>query len=241
MDEYRFKIDAYTPDSLPMARLAEYMADLAALLGNVESVHFSRLETGSTVLVHKVEEEAVPKVSARLGALRRGEPDTDVERAYRSLDKRLAEDNAVGELRVSGSVVRFLGRDAPKPIQYGSVSESGSLDGVLVSVGGKDKFAHVILADRDRTFSNIDVSRELARELASHLYGGPLRLHGVGRWQRTEEGEWQLQRFRASTFEVLGDSALEDVVESLQGVKGGWSDVEDPFAYLSELRDGPTH
>jgi hypothetical protein len=27
--EYRFKIDAYTPNTIPMARLSQYMAELA--------------------------------------------------------------------------------------------------------------------------------------------------------------------------------------------------------------------
>ena len=29
--EFRFKIDCFTPETIPMARLAEYMADLADL------------------------------------------------------------------------------------------------------------------------------------------------------------------------------------------------------------------
>jgi hypothetical protein len=31
--EYRFRIDAFTPETMPMARLAEYMSQLAQLLG----------------------------------------------------------------------------------------------------------------------------------------------------------------------------------------------------------------
>jgi hypothetical protein len=46
--EYRFHIDAFTPASMPMVHLAEYMAALAAFLGQVERVHFVRLEGGST-------------------------------------------------------------------------------------------------------------------------------------------------------------------------------------------------
>ena len=49
--EYRFTIDAYSPETLPMSRLAEYMAEVARLLGKVDQVHFVRLEPGSTVLV----------------------------------------------------------------------------------------------------------------------------------------------------------------------------------------------
>ncbi len=58
--EFRLKIDAYSPKTIPMASLASYMNDLARLLGELASVHFVRLEEGSTVLVH----EAVPDVHA---------------------------------------------------------------------------------------------------------------------------------------------------------------------------------
>jgi hypothetical protein len=45
-----------------MARLAEYMTELATILGEPAYVHFVRLKSGSTRLVHKVQFEAMPKV-----------------------------------------------------------------------------------------------------------------------------------------------------------------------------------
>ena len=47
--EYRFRIDVFKPDTMPMGRLAEYMADLSQLLGEKEQVHFVRLEEGSKI------------------------------------------------------------------------------------------------------------------------------------------------------------------------------------------------
>ena len=47
MDEkrqYRLRIDAFSVENLPMARLAEYMTELAKLLGEREHVHFAHLE-----------------------------------------------------------------------------------------------------------------------------------------------------------------------------------------------------
>lgn len=58
---YRFVIDeSFTPDTLPMWRLAEYMTDMADLLGEKSYVHFVQIEGGSTVLVQDVEHEAYP-------------------------------------------------------------------------------------------------------------------------------------------------------------------------------------
>ena len=75
--EYKFRIEAYTPDTLPMERLAEYMADLAKVLGEPASVHFVRLDPGSTVLVQKVDEEAEPKVRQRVQKVHSGDGPPD--------------------------------------------------------------------------------------------------------------------------------------------------------------------
>src|SRR6516225_7659560 len=93
--EYRLKIDVFSIESLPMSRLAEYMAELARLLGEEERVHFSHLEPGSTVLVSNIEEPAAPKVTDRLQKVREGHAPKDAMQAYRALDTLLAKDNAV--------------------------------------------------------------------------------------------------------------------------------------------------
>ena len=42
--EYRFEIDAFTPDTIPMARLAQYLGDIARMMGQEASVHFARVD-----------------------------------------------------------------------------------------------------------------------------------------------------------------------------------------------------
>ena len=39
-EEYRFRIDAFSPETLPMARLAEYLRQLAVILGEPNDVPF---------------------------------------------------------------------------------------------------------------------------------------------------------------------------------------------------------
>ena len=41
-EEIEFVIDAYTRESMPMAKLAQYLADLAVMLGNKTSVHLRK-------------------------------------------------------------------------------------------------------------------------------------------------------------------------------------------------------
>lgn len=143
--EYRFRIDAFTPATMPMARLAEYMADLASLLGHAERVHFVRVEEGSVVLVQQIDPEGAPVVEARVKGIGCGEGHSDARRAFQALDQRLAQDNATGVLLepTGAEVIRFLGRDRAKPVVYGSFRQQGSIDGILVRIGGKDESVHL--------------------------------------------------------------------------------------------------
>ena len=79
--EYKFIIDVFKPDTISMARLAEYMADLARLLGSEAQVHFDRLEESSLALVQTIEPAAYSTVQGRIRALEAGTPDDDLRKA----------------------------------------------------------------------------------------------------------------------------------------------------------------
>ena len=238
-----FYIDAYSPDTIPMAKLAEYMADFAALLGRDNAVHFAGLEPGSTKIAARVEFEDVPKVTTRLHEIRRGNPPKDAAKLFEQIDARLANDNAVGRILVEGEdgaapaeLLAFPGRTRPKAQSYGPFTQDGHLDGVLISVGGKDETISIRLQNGDMTYANCDTTRTVARELGKHLFE-PVRIHGSGRWMREADARWTLIRFRVHRFEGLETVSLRDTVTALRAVRGsGWKDQADPLAELDDLR-----
>src|SRR5689334_5282075 len=118
--EYKFEIDAFSPTTIPMSRLAEYLTDLARMIGNEKSVHLLRIDQGSTAPVLMVEWEAEPKVRERLRAVKYREAPPTAMEAMRNIDKRLAEDNAKGTLLdpAGTKVVNFPGRDRNKQLTY---------------------------------------------------------------------------------------------------------------------------
>lgn len=238
-----FYIDAYSPATIPMAKLAEYMADFAALLGKEHGVHFDHLEPGSTKIVSRIEYEDAPKVTNRLRDISRGNLTKETAKLMAQIDERLANDNAVGRIyeqnedgEAVAQLIEFPGRTRPKPQSYGPFNQEGSLDGVLIAVGGKDETAHIRLQNGDITYSSCETNRALARELAKHLFE-PVRINGTGRWIRETDGQWSLQRFRIQSFSALENSSLRDTVDALRAVQGsGWKDISDPLAELDNLR-----
>jgi hypothetical protein len=240
--EYRFTIaDSFTPQTLPMERLAEYVAALANLLGEKDNVHFHSIEPGSAVLVAIIDAPAQPKVRERVVAVRDGQGPSDARRAFGDLDELLRKDNATGVLsdEAGDVIVPFPGRNRPEPLVYGPFRQDGTIDGQLIRVGGKDETVPVHLRDGAIIHTGLICTPEIARRIAPHLYGPTLRVHGTGTWFRTGAGEWDLRSFRINDFEVLDDIPLLTVVGNLRKVKGSdWSQVPDPVRALLAERHG---
>jgi hypothetical protein len=236
--QYEFKIDAFTPETLPMARLAEYMSDLAEMLGNTEHVHFVKLRKSSTVIVHAVEWEAAPKIQERVEAIKQGEAPQEALKAFRAIDNRLASDNATGLLIAPAGrkVIDFPGRSRQKVATYSPISQSGTLDGILIRVGGEGDQVPVHLVEGDTTHI-CHATREVAKGIAHHLYGAPLRVTGNGKWRRDEDGLWKMDRFIIAEFKALKNETLNDAVGRVRAAAGPVQD-EDQIVKLREIRSG---
>jgi hypothetical protein len=238
-EEYEFHIDAYTPTTIPMARLAQYLSELAALIGQTERVHFTRLKSGSVQIVAKVEREAAPKVRVRLQNALDPEAPPDVRRPYIRLDEMLRADNAVAKLmRGSANIVRFPGRTGARSPRMGPFTEQAEVDGRIVRIGGTDDTAHALIEDGEGEVWSAECTRELAIQLAHYLYGDPLRLSGNARWERDEAGKWELLSFRAKDFHPLLAEDLATALNTLRRIDAQWKRDEDPTALLRQLREG---
>lgn len=123
-------------------------------------------------------------------------------------------------------------------LAYGPFRERGTLDGVLVRVGGKDDTVAVHLLDGDKVHI-CNANRKVACRLAPNLFGAILRVDGEGRWERDQDGNWNLLRFDIRDFKPLDDVPLGEAVKRLRAVKGsGWQRISEPARELHRLRGG---
>lgn len=237
--EFIFKINAYTPDTIPMARLAEYMAELATLLGEKPNVHFKELLTGSTKLKAVIEHEAEPKVRERLRLVKNNEGPTDALNAFKSINKKLKEDNGDGFIADydTAEIIAFPGVKEIAPPIFGPISENGSVDGVIIRIGGKNETVTVAIETRDGTEVNCKAKRPLAREIGPYIFGQEMRFSGAGKWIRNEDGIWTLEGFTITDYQILDDKPLSDTISDLQNIKGsGWANISDPWKELKDIR-----
>jgi hypothetical protein len=239
--EYVFRIDAFTPDTLPMSRLAEYLAALAKMMGHAQHTHFVRVEEGSARLVHKVDAVDAPKVETRLNDVRIGKAPGDAMKAHRELDDLLANDNALGTLteRATGRVVvPFLGRNRPKPLVFPPFREDTTIQGQVVSVGGRDSTAHAQLQDGETIHTNLSMTRDVAKQLAPLLYGPVLRLYGSARFERQADGVWKMLNFQVERFEKLDDRSVKEALTGIRNVEGNRLMSNEAYWNSRALSDG---
>lgn len=238
-ETYLLYIDAFTPESIPMARLADYMAGFAALLGHQDHVHFGQLKTGSLGVAARVDPIAQPKVERRLDAVRYGGTvDKSAKKAEKDIDDLLAEDNAVGHiLRGKTKIIEFPGRTRHVESKLGPIQQNATIDGEVIQIGGRDESIHVhIKCDGEIRFCV--TTKAVARRLAPHIFGPPIRLVGTGTWARLESGVWELKKFEISDFELLDETPLSKLFEGLRSrltpPEGGRT---NPIDLMRQLRE----
>jgi hypothetical protein len=237
--EYRFEIDAFTKDTMPMSRLAEYLKDLAVMLGQDKSVHLLKIEDGSTVPIVRVEWEAEPKVRERIRAVKLREAPQDAQDAEKNINQRLIQDNGKARLvdPVGTKVIRFPGRDSVTQQEYGPINQPGVFQGVPIKIGGENDPVPVHLEDGKQKYI-VYARRTLAKELAQYLFTTIVRVEGTGRWIRHGDGEWEMLIFHAASYKLIEDGDIRKNINELQQVPAEWKEMDDPLAALHRIRRG---
>ena len=236
-EEICLAVDAFTPDTLPMARLAVYLREFSLLLGNDAYVHLSKVKAGSANIVAYSEPQATPKIKNRINEVLIGAAPKPAMKAHRAIDDLLAEDNAIGHISIgSTTVIEFPGRRRAAREQIGPVRRNTTIEGQIFSIGGKDDTINVHLRNGDKEY-RCEVGVDLARKLLGYFRGGKVRIFGACDWYRIDSHWVPAGTLAASDFVPLDNRDLSDTVNDLRTMFGDVDEAEF-MATMSELRHG---
>ena len=222
-----------------MARLAEYAACLAKLMGSEPQVHLLKIRKGSVVPEIAIDLTAEPKVRQRLSLVNAPDAPDDIKSNWSKVNTLLLEDNACAVLRIKGKggakILEFPGRKTPLSEEV-VVHEQGELDGVVIRVGGKDASVPIWLQGEGGEKLECNATRDVAKQLAKYLFEEPVRVAGNAKWRRTRERVWELAGFDIKSFVTLDQTPLNELVTKLRAIDTDWSSMDDPQAELRRLR-----
>jgi hypothetical protein len=242
-NEYRFKIDAYSPETMPLPVLIEYLKDVAEILGEDHSTHLIRIEKGSTCPVIKIDAEAVPKIHKRAEEIKTGDAPPKVIEAFNRLTQRLRNDNAQsgGIISPNGeNLIVFPVKETP-PLGYGPFNQQGVIDGIPVMIGGTREQVPIHLEGRGGETYVCYTNRAIAKRIAAHFFTTIIRAEGNGRWIRHAEGQWEMKTFKITDFTPLTDESnisLRKSIDKIRAIPAKWKELSDPVAELKRIRYG---
>ena len=231
MKKLTLKLNDSSPETLPMKRLGQYLAHLSDMLGEVEHVHFSSVSNGSAMLNVDIEEQHYQQVLTHVREVPNGMGPQKHQTAYRALQRLMDEDGTGGSILddAAAPVLSFRKRqEGEKPLM---VNKSGSVQGELYSVGGKDETVPVRLEGANGETLFCEASKEVAQSL-SHLLFKQVRVSGQGTWERPSGGGWRLRKLKIETFQELAASNVSAVMANMQAIGGlKWAEMEDPSRF----------
>ena len=213
-----------------MARLAEYMREIATLLGEVQDVHFSHVQKGSLRLVAQVAPgRASGRVQARTDAIRRQKAPAEAMRAYIRINQMVAEDGGPARMTFGGGVVlRFPGH-VPEKASIVTLVDSATITGRLYALI-EDQSGQLKARIRPRNGSgHIACTAEghVGKQLRNYFLEA-VRVRGRGVWARSTDGEWICQSLHIEEVYPVKDASLRDAINALRSIESDWS--EDPLA-----------
>ncbi|MBF2760886.1 MAG: hypothetical protein ISN28_11585 [Ectothiorhodospiraceae bacterium AqS1] len=245
-ETYVLHIDAFDPKTLPLARLAEYMNRFAKILGHEDGVHFDGIRSGSMNIACRVDPNHAEAVGEGLQALADGRGAKASRSAYRSMMKMLAKDKAKAllfegeESGVSGRKIMEFSQALPRnELEMEVIEHDDEVSGYLIDIDATRDPARLRLREEDRIYTGIRAKREIAKEMASHLYQ-PVRVFGDSVWTRSADGFWDLKEIDVVDFMPLEDVDIAEIFEMFRNAEGmKWKEFDDPLAVFHAFRHGP--
>lgn len=236
MKKLTLKLNDRSPQTLSMKRLGQYIAHLSDMLGEVEHVHFDSVSKGSAMLNVDIESLHYQKVLTHVREVPNGMGAKKQLSAYRALQQLMDEDGTGGAILddAEAPVLSFRKRpDDEKPLV---VNKSGSVQGRLYLVGGKDETIPVRLEGANGETLHCEATTEMAQQLSALLFK-QVRVSGRGIWERSPEGAWKLKKLKIELFQELDTANAGEVVARLQSIGGlKWADMDDPHGVAKDLR-----
>lgn len=228
-DELSFVIPGYTPETMPLDRLIEYLQQMAVVLGDPTNLHLVEIRKSSTSPVLHAPKAVALEARERAQRVQRGDGTRRQIDAYNRI-RRMVRRDAVGALYAGRPALlktadRIILEIPAAPEDTGVVEglrQATTVDGELIRIGGAGEDAALQVQDLEgRTLSGFTAKRSLAKELCQLLYE-PVRLSGVGIWCRDSEGVWSLTRMQVQSYERLEEEDATLTLERMRSLSVEW-------------------
>jgi hypothetical protein len=230
-------MEGYEPDTIPMSRLAEYMAELANLFGEEEHVHFARVEDNCVAVISRVVGPvALGRIENGLRRVENGQAGQAREAAYRRLNDMLADDGSRAYIkRGSAIILRFPGAPA-EDVRALTIEGVATVTGYLYYLSEEaNGTINLRVRQPSHPYVRCTAPHDVGASLKELLFS-TVRLSGKGRWVRSTDGVWTVSDLQVARGVGVKDVSVREAINALRKIKGRWD--RDPLGRHAKLNEG---
>jgi hypothetical protein len=237
LERFKFTLAGYTPDTMPLDRLMEYLNNLSLVLGSPGDLHLVGIERGSTRPVLAMRHDVAHRARNNAREVAEGGGSARRREAFNNIRRMVAEDGgqtAILKAPRGQVIIKFPSVDIGQDQVVHGLRQHTSIEGTLVRIGGIGDNAQLLIQEMNGdVIAGSAASRPLAQAMARLMYRA-IRVNGVATWHRTEEGKWKISRLLVQSYDALEERELAEVVAELRAVKVKWPD--DSLEQLQAMR-----
>ena len=231
---YTFKIEGFTPETMPFGRLIDYYAQLKQMLGLPDHLHLVSIFESSHGTCLAVDGEARKRVDERLLKIKDGSAPRLALRARDQINLMLREDGTSGEFfgPDRGNVIAFPGTRADDDVIY-SISDQAVFSGEVYHISvNKDEVKLRVSTDAFGVVFCV-APRRMGIELRAFL-DERLQITGRGTWKRTSDGAWTVNDVTITDYQPV-QKTLRETVDNLRTLDMDWP--EDVLGEIDRIEE----
>ena len=223
-ERFEFTVPGYTPETMPLDRLLEYLQQLMTILGQPSDLHLVGIERSSTKPVLVMPYHAAVKAKQRARETWEGGGSVKARKAYQKIRRMVSDDGGKPATLATnmGTILEFPGVDLGADQEIQSMRQATSVSGELLRVGGDGEFDQILIKDfSGEIISGCFATKDVAKQLAQCLHE-QVRLNGIASWHRNRSGIWEISRLKVQTFETLETESLSEVLGQIHATTSAW-------------------
>lgn len=232
---YTFKIEDFTPESMPFGRLVEYYAEIKKMLGVADHLHLVDVVESSHGSAFKIDRNHEADLAKRLMAINDGTAPKNSTRARDAINYMLREDGTSGSFYDSRgvNVIPFPGKRTAETTQI-RVRGAANFVGELYHIAGTRDDAKVRISTDAYGVVFCTTSRDIAKSLRDFLFED-VKVSGRGMWAKSDDGKWDIDNFVITDFAPVKRQSLRQSVNRLRTMNIAWP--ADPVGEIDTIEE----
>ncbi len=233
--EYTFKIEHFTPETMPFGRLVEYYAEIKRMIGVSDNLHLVGVVEGSHGSAFAIDRNHEAALVKRLTCLNEGAAPRTATSAQNTINQMLKEDGTSGAFYSANgqNIINFPGKREDDNVQL-RIRDAASFTGELYHISGTKEDAKARISTDAYGVVFCTTTKEIAKNLRDFLFED-VKVSGRGMWTRSEDGTWDIDEFFITDYTPINRESIRSAVDQIRGMGIRWPD--ETLSDISSLEE----